>query len=105
MVPLDRFEPVEIERNRKLEAEGRPHERLLVHRTRGEYWGKQRSVVVGYNPATARKQTYTLENKLETLRQELLSMRAKVREAAPHWRDADKVVRTGLRLTHPPPDY
>ena len=96
-VPLERFEPVEIERNRKLEAEGLSHDRLLVHRTRGEYWGKQRSVVVCYNPATARKQTYTFENKLETLRQELLSMRAKVREAAPHWRDADKVRERYLR--------
>ena len=40
---------------------------------------------------------YTLESKLAELRAELLSMRAKVREAAPHWRDSEKIRECYLR--------
>lgn len=89
--PLERFEPLELERNRRLQARGRPEDRILAHRTRGEYWGKERAVVVTYNPATARKQAYRLESKLAALRQELLSMRTKVRQAAPHWREPTRI--------------
>ena len=63
----------------------RNHEDLLLtYRTRGEYWGKERAVVVTYNPAMARKQDYTFQSKLESLRQQLLTMRNNVREKAPH---------------------
>ncbi|MBU4385879.1 MAG: IS1634 family transposase, partial [Actinobacteria bacterium] len=96
-IPLERFEPVDNEKNRRMAADGHPEKRILVYRTRGEYWGKERSVVVTYNPATARKQAYTLESKLEELRAELLAMRAKVREKAPHWRDAEKIRERYLR--------
>ena len=91
LTPLARFEPVEIERNQRLLEEGREHERLLAYRTRGVYWGKERAVLVTFNPATARKQAYRLEDKLEALRAELLVMRAKVREGAPQWRDPERV--------------
>jgi hypothetical protein len=37
-------------------------------------------VVTTYNPAMARKQTYALECKLDTNREQLLSMRTKVLE-------------------------
>lgn len=91
LTPLARFEPVAIDRNQRLLEEGREHDRLLAHRTRGVYWGEERAVVVTFNPATARKHTYRLEDKLEALRAELLRMRAKVREGAPQWRDAERV--------------
>ena len=68
-----------------------PEERILAWRTRGQYWGRERAVVVTYNPATARKQAYTLESQLDELRAELLLMRARVRQAQPHWRDPEKV--------------
>jgi transposase len=55
-------------------------------------------VVVTHNPSTARKQEYTQETKLETIREELLQMRAKVREQAPQWRDPDAVRERYLRL-------
>jgi transposase len=95
--PLERFEPADTEKNRKLSQAGRSTERILAHRTTGEYWGKERAVVVTYNPATARKQAYTLDSKLAELRAELLDMRAKVKEAAPHWRDAEAVKERYLR--------
>ena len=96
--PIERFEPVDIAKNRRLVEQGMPEERLLAYRTSGEYWGKQRAVVVTYTPATARKKVYTLQSKLETIRQELLAMRAKVKQQAPHWRKANVVQERYLRL-------
>ena len=90
-VPLSRFSPLELDRNQKLAEEGKPEERLLGYRTTGEYWGKERVVVVTHNPSTARKHAYMLASKLEEVRQELLEMRAKVRANAPHWRDPEAI--------------
>lgn len=97
-MPLDRFEPLNIKKNKQLLEKGRQADRILGHRTRGEYWGKQRAVVVTYNPATARKQGYTLHSKLETLRQELLDMRQKFRNKEPHWRNPETIKERYLRL-------
>jgi transposase len=96
--PIERFEPVDIAKNRRLVEDGKPEERLLAYRTSGEYWGKQRAVVVTYNPATARKKLYTLQSKLETIRQQLLAMRAKVKAQAAHWRKANVIQERYLRL-------
>jgi transposase len=95
---LDRFEPPDIPRNRLLIADDKSEECLLAHRTSGLYWGKERTVVVTYNPATARKKEYTFSSKLETIRQELLSMRTKVRDKLPHWRNADTIKERYLAL-------
>ena len=96
--PLDRFDIVDLAKNERLIQDGRREDCLRAFRTRGEYWGKERAVVVTYNPRTARKKQYTFESKLETIRQELLIMRAKVREGAPHWRNGDTVKERYLRL-------
>jgi transposase len=96
--PIEQFEPVDIAKNQQLVEQGMPEERLLAYRTSGEYWGKQRAVVVTYTPATARKKLYTLQSKLETIRQELLAMRAKVKQQAPHWRKANVIQERYLRL-------
>jgi len=96
--PLDRFEIVDTAKNKPLIKNGCREECLKAYRTKGEYWGKERTVVVTYNPRTARKKFYTFESKIETIRQELLIMRSKVREHAPHWRNADKIKERYLRL-------
>jgi transposase len=96
--PLAQFEPVDTPANRQLMAQARQAECLLAYRTRGEYWGKERAVIVTYNPSSHRKQEYTFDDKLEAIRQELLSMRAKVRDNAPHWRNQDAVKQRYLRL-------
>jgi transposase len=96
--PLDRFEPADTKGNRLLIEENMAEECLLVYRTKGEYWGKERAVVITYNPATARKQRYAFDSKLEAMRQELLSMRTKVREQAPQWRKPDVIRERYLRL-------
>jgi transposase len=88
---LDRFEPVDIAKNKQLIEDEKPEDQLLAYRTTGEYWGKQRAVVVTYTPATARKQNYTFQSKLDTIRQQLLIMRNKVREKAPHWKKQEAI--------------
>jgi len=95
---LERFEPVDIAKNKKLLENGNRENLILAYRTRGEYWGKQRAVVVTYNPTTARKQDYTFQSKLETIRQQLLIMRNKVREKAPHWKNPDAIRERYVRL-------
>lgn len=109
MTPPDRFEPADTRENRNHIAAGNEDECLLVYRTKGEYWGKQRSVIVTYTPATARKQAYTFADKLEAMRQELLAMRAKVKDRAPHWRKEEAIreryVRFCERIHMPPQLY
>lgn len=97
-VPLDRYEVVDIARNQRLIKEKQRSDCLLAYRATGEYWGKRRTVVITYNPRTARKKIHTFESKLETIREELLVMRSKVREQAPHWRNGDAVMERYLRL-------
>ena len=96
--PLARFEPADTAENRRHIEEGREDECLLAYRTRGEYWGKERTVIVTHNPASARKQAYTFADKLEAMRQELLAMRAKVRDKAPHWRNEEAVRERYIRF-------
>jgi transposase len=96
--PLDRFEPVDTERNRRLTEEKKAEDCLLAFRTKGDYWGKERSVVVTYNPSSARKQAYTFDDKLEVMRQELLLMRTKIRDRQPHWRDEEAIKERYVRF-------
>lgn len=95
---IDRFEPVDIPKNKQRRENGIPEEQLLAYRTAGEYWGRQRTVVVTYNPTTARKQNYAFQSKLDTIRQELLNMRNKVREKAPHWKKKEALRDRYIRL-------
>ena len=86
-ISLDQFEPVKTTRNSDLPEE----DRMVAYRTKREFWGKERAVVITHYPPTARKQDYTFQSKLESLRQELLVMRSKVRDRAPHWRDPEAI--------------
>jgi len=96
--PIERFEVAETEKNRGLHREGRGEDCLLVYRTKGHYWGRERAVVVTYDPVAARKQSYTFESKLDEVRRGLLSMRSKVREGATHWRNPEVIRERYLRL-------
>lgn len=97
-VPLERFEPVDTRKNRALTKRGREADRLVAFRTTGEFWGKQRAVVVTRYPPTARKQEYTFQTKLAQVREELLGMREKVNKGMPQWRNPDAVVERYHRL-------
>jgi transposase len=96
--PLERFEPVDTPGNRHLIEQDQEQECLLAYRTKAEYWGKERAVIVTYNPASARKQAYTFDDKLEAIRQELLLMRAKLRDRVPHWREPGAIRERYLRF-------
>jgi transposase len=85
-IDLDRFEPLDSPENRALQEAGKAGERLLAFRTTGRYWNRERTVVVTYNPRTARKQRYKFERQLQDLRRELYAMQAKMRDGSPHWR-------------------
>jgi transposase len=85
------FAPLELARNRRLDVDGAGDDRMLAYRTRRELWGQERTVVVTFNPKTARKRGYTLERKLDTLKATLLDFRRRYRESRPHWRDPDTI--------------
>lgn len=91
-VPRERFILVDTPKNRKLTEQEREDDRLVAWRTTGDYWGKQRTVVVTYNPLTATKQRYAFEQRLVKLQTALYEIRAKVRKAIPGWRKQEKVV-------------
>lgn len=86
---LKAFAPLDIETNRRLLADEHGEDRMLAYRTRMEVWGRERTVVVTYNPRTARKRRYTLDRKLEVLRQTLLEFRGSYRDGRPQWRDPE----------------
>ena len=91
---MDLFEPVQTSRNSQLPEE----DRMVAHRTKREFWGKERSVIVTHYPPTARKQDHAFQSKLESLKQELLVMRSKVRDRTPQWRDSDAILERYHRL-------
>ena len=87
-IDLKVFSPLDIRKNAERSAE----DRILAYRTRSDLWGQERTVVVTYNPRTARKRAYTFEKKLESIRETLLEYRYKYREQRPHWRNSESVV-------------
>jgi transposase len=87
------FHPVDTEKNRKLIEKGRNDDCLTAMRTEGEYWGKQRSVVVTYNPLTATKQRYGFEKKMLRIQDFLFEAQARVNSRAPHWRKKSSIFR------------
>jgi len=97
-VSAAKFASVNIPRNRRLEMTNNADDAITAYRTSGEFWGKTRTVVVTNSPATARKQEYVFEAKLEAIRTELLSMRKKTNEGCPQWRDEDEIRERYLAL-------
>ena len=94
---LGQFAPLDIAKNRRLLTDGNAADRMSALRTRMELWGQERTVVVTYNPRTARKKTYTMARKLETLRATLLEFRRNYREHRPHWRSVEAIQERYLR--------
>jgi transposase len=90
-VKLSEFAPVETAKNRELSKIGKEEDRLIAWRTSGEYWGKQRTVIVTHNPPTAAKQRYAFDKKLLTLQEKLLDLKEKVKSQKKHWIDADRI--------------
>lgn len=87
-IDLKVLSPLDILKNKERSAE----DRILAYRTRSELWGQERTVIVTYNPRTARKKAYTFEKKLESIRETLLEYRRRYKEQRPHWRNSESIV-------------
>jgi transposase len=92
-IPRERFDLVDTPKNRRLVEQGRDGDRLVAWRTTGDYWGKERTVVITYNPLTATKQRYAFERRFLKLEATLYEFRAKVGKAAAAWRKQEKVIK------------
>jgi transposase len=92
-VDLNNFTIVDTRKNRELTRQGKRDDRLLAWRTQGEYWGRERTVVVTYNPLTATKQRYGFEKKLLRLQKTLFEFQSKVNGHAPYWRKKSVVLK------------
>jgi len=82
----DRFTLVDIPHNTNLKEEGHEEDSIRAWRTKGVYWGRERTVVVTYNPRSADKQRHTFEDKLQNIKLELFEMRSKVKVCAKYWK-------------------
>lgn len=90
-VGLQNFQPVDTVKNRRLREKGCDDDQLVSWRTTGEYWGKERTVVVTYNPRTATKQRYGFEKKLLRLQEEVHVMRTKVNNRERNWKNEAQI--------------
>ena len=95
---LKYFRPLKIEYNARLEDKNRSEDLLLAYRTKLELWGRERVVVVTFNPRTQRKKLYTFKYKLEKVRQALLEFRLKYRQQKPQWKDFKTIKDRYIRL-------
>ncbi|GAB6161331.1 hypothetical protein JCM12298_04900 [Desulfothermus naphthae] len=84
---LSLFTPLSFSKNKRLLEE----DQILAYRTRGEFWGRDRTVIVTYNPITASKQRYNFEKKLKRLQNHLFEIRTKVRENKRNFRDSNQI--------------
>ncbi len=96
---IKHFMPIQTRKNVELVEADKADDQTTAYRTKLTLWGKERTVVITHNPASARKKDYTLDNKLETLRESLLTFRRNYRESKPHWRKPDDIVRRYERLS------
>jgi transposase len=82
---LSAFKPVDSAKNHELERLGKEDDRIVAWRGAGEFWGKERAVVVTYNPRTAAKQRYGFDQKLLELQGVLYELRSRARFGKAPW--------------------
>jgi transposase len=90
-VPLKHFQPLPCKANERILRDGELKEQILYWQSKATFWGRQRQVLITFNPKTFRKKRHELREKLERLRQELYELRRKHREGQPHWKNAQAV--------------
>jgi len=84
-VKLSAFKPVDSVRNRELERLGKEDDRIVAWRGAGEFWGRERTVVLTYNPRTAAKQRYSFDQKLLVLQEVLFELRSRAKSGKAPW--------------------
>jgi len=103
----DHFKQLDIAHNRTLQEQGDEEDCIRAWRTEGEYWGRDRTVVVTYNPRSAAKQRHTFDDNLQNIKLSLFEMRRKIKEGDPHWKNETDVRGRYIKLcgdTHMPND-
>lgn len=88
---LSQFAVVDTPKNQQLAKLGKEDDRLVAWRTKGEYWGKERAVVVTFNPRTAAKQRYAFDTKLLRLRETIAELKERVKTQKAHWTDSERI--------------
>lgn len=86
------FTAVDTPKNRKLYAKGRKDDQLTAYRSTRNLWGRERTVVVTFNPVTKRKKIHDFTRKMERVRAELIEYRRKYRKQEPQWRSAKTII-------------
>ena len=90
-IDLDDFRLLDLNKNRALAEKGKSDDRISAFRTTGSYWGRERTVVLTFNPRTARKQRYAFERRMLALKKELYLMQVKMRDNRPQWRKPKEI--------------
>jgi transposase len=85
------FVLLDTAKNSRLAAMGKEGDRLCALRTTETFWGRERTVVVTFNPVTMRKKLYDFTRKLERVRSELIEYRWKYNHKEYNWQSAKAV--------------
>jgi len=105
---LKRFRPLDIPKNQRYIEDQHDEEKVLAFRTQREMWDEERTVLVTYNPKTARKKEYRFQEKLEHMRSLLIDFRRKVNSGVGHWKKEENVRQrytAECERLHISPDY
>lgn len=90
-LPLSMFKVLAIPKNDRLKEHGAACDQILCYRTKDIFWGKERTVVITYNPSTCRKKRYILEEKLTQVRNTLIEYRRKFHARERDWGSPQKI--------------
>jgi transposase len=90
-VSHDSFRLLDIPKNERYREEDKEEEQVLAYRAERELWGEKRTVLVTYNPRTARKMEYGFQEKMDSLRDTLIDYRKKVNSGQKFWKKEDDI--------------
>ena len=90
-LPLSMFKVLDIPKNSSLREKGKGSDQILFYRTKDIFWGKERTVVITYNPRTARKKKYIFDEKLTLIRNTLLEYKRKFHARQKDWSQPQKI--------------
>jgi len=90
-IPLKGFQVLPRRRNQETTENNQEEDRVLYLETTASFWGRERKVLITFNPKTFRKKRHDLKDKIEKVRRELFELRKKHREGRPHWKDPKAV--------------
>lgn len=90
-IPIKHFQLLPCKANERLLREGAPQDQILYLDTHAPFWGKERRVLITFNPRTFRKKLYELREKIHRLRDELYELRTKHRSGHSYWRQPGNI--------------